>query len=482
MNLISRGIKNTLRSPLRSGAIILMFAISIALVLSMLVARSSVQAKINEVKATAGTNITIRPAGVMGGMGGGDPLTAAQLTTIKNTANITATTMTLTDQLSSDSTSLEASLELGAFGRRMQQESSSSSSSDGSSSDSSSSGDSSSNSSTSDSSSSSQTMPTMRPRITVTGTTDVNSVSTDGSDLTLKSGATIDASGTAYDALVGSSLATKNSLSVGSTFTMYDKTFTVKGIYETGNTFSDSGVIVPLTTLQTITNQADAVSTVTATVNSSDNVATTVTSLKSSLGSAADITSEVERAESSVSSLEGIASLALGGVIAASIAGAAIILLAMIMIVRERRREIGVMKAIGGTDGKVVGQFIVEGFGLTIIGAIVGIVLGVFVSGPMTTSLVNNQSSTNQSSRTTRSGISNSASSNNSGAERGGPGGLVADGFEQLRSNASQVKASLTPQVFGLALGVTFLISLIGTAIPAWFTARIRPAEVLRTE
>lgn len=477
MNLISRGIKNTLRSPLRSGAIILMFAISIALVLSMIVARSSVQAKINEVKATAGTNITIRPAGVMGGMGGGDPLTAAQLTTIKNTANITATTMTLTDQLSSDSTSLEASLELGAFGRRMQQESSNSSSSDGSTSDSSSSGDSSSNSS-----SSSQTMPTMRPRITVTGTTNVNSVSTDGSDLTLKSGATIDASGTAYDALVGSSLATKNSLSVGSTFTMYDKTFTVKGIYETGNTFSDSGVIVPLTTLQTITNQADAVSTVTATVNSSDNVATTVTSLKSSLGSAADITSEVERAESSVSSLEGIASLALGGVIAAAIAGAAIILLAMIMIVRERRREIGVMKAIGGTDGKVVGQFIVEGFGLTIIGAIVGIVLGVFVSGPMTTSLVNNQSSTNQSSRTTRSGTSNSASSNNSGAERGGPGGLVAGGFEQLRSNASQVKASLTPQVFGLALGVTFLISLIGTAIPAWFTARIRPAEVLRTE
>lgn len=73
MNVITRGVKNSLRSPIRSGAIILMFAISIALVLSMLVARSSVMSKIDEVKATAGTSITIRPAGTMGDMGGGDP-------------------------------------------------------------------------------------------------------------------------------------------------------------------------------------------------------------------------------------------------------------------------------------------------------------------------------------------------------------------------------------------------------------------------
>lgn len=66
MNVISRGIKNAFRSPLRSGAIILMLAISVGLILSMLVARTSVESKINEVKATSGTNITISPAGVMG--------------------------------------------------------------------------------------------------------------------------------------------------------------------------------------------------------------------------------------------------------------------------------------------------------------------------------------------------------------------------------------------------------------------------------
>ncbi len=445
MNVLTRGVKNALRSPLRSGAIVLMFAISIALILSMLVARSSVQAKINEVKATAGTNITIRPAGVQGGMGGGNPLTADQLTTIQTTPNVTSTTMTLTDQMGTTDTNLTSSLTLGAFGQRQMRFESSGSASDGTTS-----------------------RPAPTARITVTGTNNVNSVTSDGSNLNITSGQTIDANSGNLTALVGTTLATKNNLSVGSTFTAYGSTVTVSGIYKTDNTFQDSGIILPLQTVQTLTSQPNVVSTVIATVNSSDNVASTVSSLKTSLGSAADITSEIERAQASVQSLESISSLALAGVIGAAIAGAAIILLAMIMVVRERRREIGVMKAVGGTDGKVVGQFTIEGLTLTVVGTIIGIVLGVVVSGPMTTSLVSSQSSSQTSAATTR------------GA--GGPGGLAARGFQQINQNVTQVTASLTPEVFASALGITFLIAIIGSAIPAWFTARVRPAEVLRTE
>jgi putative ABC transport system permease protein len=454
MNVMTRGVKNTLRSPVRSGAIVLMFAISIALIVSMLVARSSVLAKIDEVKTTAGTAVTIRPAGTMGAMGGGDPLTAAQLSAIKSTAHISSTTMTLSEQLSSDNTTLESSLEFGSFGRVNRQ-----------------------NSSTTENSgtqSNSTTMAMPTPGITITGTNDVNSVSTDGGSLNITSGAAIDAAGSEDVALVGATLATKNNLGVGDTFTAYGKTITVKGIYTTDNHFQDSGIIMPLTTLQTLTDQANVVSSVIAKVDSSDNVASTVASLKASLGSAADITSEVQRAEESVSSLSGIASLALAGVIAAAIAGAAIVLLAMIMIVRERRREIGVMKAIGGTDGKVVGQFIIEGLTLTVFGAVIGMVLGILVSGPMTTSLVSSQNSSTSSS------LRQGGSSSSTSTER--PAGLAGPGFQQIRHNATQVTASLTPQIIAIALAVTVFISLIGTAIPAWFTARVRPAEVLRTE
>jgi len=428
-----------------------MLAISIGLILSMLVARGSVSAKIDEVKSTAGTSITISPAGVMGFAGGGDALTSAQLTSIKNTPHITSTSASLSDQLSTTDTNLTASLELGNFGARMQRFEGSGSTANGE--------------SAPTSTNSTSTRPAPTPRTSVTGTTNPNSVSTNGSDLNITSGVTIDGTSSALIALVGSDLATKNSLTVGSTFTAYTKTITVKGIFKTDNKFQDSGIIMPLATVQTLTDQSGAVTSVVAKVDSSDNVSTTVTSLKSTLGDKADIISQAEQAAASVSSLESIASLALAGVIGATIAGAVIVLLSMIMIVRERRREIGVIKAIGGTNRKVMAQFVTEALTLTIIGSVVGLTLGVLVSGPMTNSLVSNSQSSSQTAR----------------AE--GPGaGLIRGGFSQINRNITSVTSSITPEIFAVAIGMTLLIAIVGSAVPAWFIARISPAEVLRTE
>ncbi len=451
MNVFSRGVKNALRSPLRSGAIVLMLAISIGLILSMLVARGSVNSKIDEVKSTAGTSITITPAGVMGFAGGGDALTSTQLATITSTAHITSTSASLNDQLSSTDTSLTASLELGNFGARQQRFEGSSAPID-------------TNSSPSDTTT---TRRTPTPRTTVTGTTNPNSVSTDGSDLKLTSGETIDGTTSDLVALVGSDLATKNSLVVGSTFTAYTKTITVKGIFSTGNKFQDSGIIMPLATVQTLTDQSGSVNSIVAKVDSSDNVNSTVTALKTALGDKADITSQAEQAAASVSSLESIASLALGGVIGATIAGAVIVLLAMIMVVRERRREIGVIKAIGGSNRKVVGQFVTEALTLTVIGSIIGLALGVAVSGPMTTSLVSS---------------STSSTTSTSGRPSGGPSEMMRGGFNQISKNLTSVTSTLTPAIFASAIGITLLIAVVGAAVPAWFISKISPAEVLRTE
>jgi len=448
MNVVSRGMRNAFRSPLRTGAIVLMLAISIGLILSMLVARSSVNTKINEVKATAGTSVTVSPAGVMGFAGGGNALTSDQLAVITKTAHIVSTSATLSDQMNTTDTNLTSSLVLGNFGARQQRfENTTTTSTSGT-----------------EATSTPRVAPT--PRTTVTGTTNPNSISTNGSALTITSGATIDGQGSDLVALVGTSLATKNNLAVGNTFTAYGKTVTVKGIFKTSNTFQDSGVIMPLATVQSLTSQPNAVSSVIAKVDSSSNVASTVTSLKSSLGDKADITSQAEQAAASVTSLESIATLALAGVIGATIAGAVIVLLAMVMIVRERRREIGVIKAIGGSNRKVIGQFVTEALTLTVIGAIVGLGLGVIASGPMTSSLVTSQSTASTASVSTRGGMR--------GAFRGG--------LNQINANLTQVTSSITPQIFVSAIGITLLIAIIGSAVPAWFIARVRPAEVLRTE
>lgn len=459
MNVISRGVKNSMRSPMRSGAIVLMLAISIGLILSMLVARSSVVAKINDVKSNAGTSITINAAGIMGFSGGGDPLTSEQLATINSTAHITSTTATLSDQLGTDDTNLTASLELGSFGSRQQRFSESSTTTDSTATD-----------ETATSTDSSAERPSMTPPTTVTGTTDPNSVATNGGELTISSGSTIDGTSSDLVALVGATLATKNSLTANSTFTTYGKTITVSGIFTTGNTFQDSGIIMPLATVQSLTDQVGDVTNITAKVNSSDNVDSVVSSLKTSLGDKVDITSEAEQAATSVESLSAISNLALAGVIGATIAGAVIVLLAMVMIVRERRREIGVIKAIGGTSRKVVGQFVTEALTLTVIGAVVGLGLGVLVSGPMTNSLVSSQSSSSTAS-----------------TERGGGGArLTGGGFQrgisQINTNLTQVTSSITPQVFASAITITLVIAIVGSAVPAWFISRIRPAEVLRSE
>ncbi len=445
-------MRSALRSPMRSGAIVLILAISIGLILAMLVARTSVNNKIAEVKASTATQITINPAGIMGGMGGGDPLTADQVKTIQNTAHVASVSSVLTDQLGTTDTNLTPSLELGNFGKRMMRFESANGNAE---------------QSTNSSDESTAVRQAPKPRTSITGTTTPSStVATDK----LTSGAMIDGTSSDNIALVGKTLAEKNSLSVGSTFTAYGKTITVKGIYSTGNAFEDSGIVMPLASLQTLTSQPGAVTNVTATADSSENVAGIVSSLKTALGDKADITSQQEQAANSLEPLESIANLALAGVIGATIAGAVIILLSMIMIVRERRREIGVIKAIGGTNAKVITQFITEALTLTVIAGVIGLGLGVAVSGPMTQSLV-----------------SGSETSNARG--QGGDGGgrvLRLAGPQsvgnQLGQNLKSVTSTLTPQIFAGSIGIVLLIAIIGSAVPAWAIARIRPAEVLRTE
>lgn len=456
MNVLTRGMRNALRSPLRSGSVTIMLAISISLILAMMVARSSVNAKIDEVKASVATKITINPAGVEGGFGGGNPLTADQVNKIKSTAHVTGVVSTLTDQLGSSDTNLTPSFELGSIGKRFMRFESA----DGS-------------SQTTDGSNMPTTFKAPTPRTTVTGTSDPSSVV--ASDK-LTSGSMIDGSSSDNIALVGKDLADKNNLKVGDTFTAYGKTITVKGIFSVDNKFENNGIIMPIATVQSLTNQTGDATNVVATVDSSDNVSSTVSSLKSTLGDAADITSQEDQAAQSVQPLESIAGLATAGVIGASIASAAIILLSMIMIVRERRREIGVIKAIGGTNVKVIVQFVTEALTLTVIGGILGLGIGILTSGPLTQSLVSNSDST--PSRT----LSGPTVSINGGATAK----PVMRGFgalgNQLGTNLKSVTSTLTPQIFAESVGIILLIAIIGSAVPAWAIARVRPAEVLRTE
>jgi putative ABC transport system permease protein len=49
----------------------------------------------------------------------------------------------------------------------------------------------------------------------------------------------------------------------------------------------------------------------------------------------------------------------------------------MLAAVRERTTEIGLRKAVGATDGMIMSQFLMEAVGISLLGAGLGIVLGV---------------------------------------------------------------------------------------------------------
>jgi putative ABC transport system permease protein len=142
----------------------------------------------------------------------------------------------------------------------------------------------------------------------------------------------------------------------------------------------------------------------------------------------------------------------------------------MMMIVRERRREIGVMKAIGSSNLKTMLQFISESVTLTILGLVVGLVIGVAAASPVTKILVNNSTPSSQQMP---------------GPGQGGPrpvgGGFRGFGNNSL-ANARNIQARVGWDILGYGVGAAVLIAIVGSALPAYFISRVRPSEVMRAD
>lgn len=461
MNIISRGIRNAFRNTIRSGSIIIILALSIGLVIAMLAARQAVQDKITSVKSNTGNTITISPAGVRGFDGGGNPLTSDQLAKVAKIDHVTKVVQSLNDRLTSSDTSLQSGIDPGSLGKRNAGNSGvgegpvifhmeGGGSSDGT-------------------PTRTFTMP-----VTVTGTNDVSAIKTEGStSLTWKSGQMFDATKDANVAVVGAQIASKNNLSVGSTFTAYGTTFTVVGIYDAGNMFNNDGVYIPLSTLQKLSDQTGDVTSAIVTIDSSDNLASVTDTIKNQLGSTADVTNSADIAAATTKPLESVANIALFSLIGAVVAGATIILLVMIMVVRERRREIGVMKAIGASSIVIMWQFVVEAITLTVIALVVGTGIGVAAATPLTNALISNDSTSSATGATnTQMG----------GGHRvmnfAGPGQFG----QASRKAVENIQASVGSVTLAEGAALALVIAILGSAAPSLMISKIKPADAMRNE
>ena len=116
MSIIRKSLLSLVRSPLRTGAITIILAVSIGLALIMLTVHGATENQLGSVGEEIGTEITIRPAGSFGSMGGGEPLAEEDVDQLSDIAHVASVQESVQTQYTGDS--LESAVDAGTLGTR----------------------------------------------------------------------------------------------------------------------------------------------------------------------------------------------------------------------------------------------------------------------------------------------------------------------------------------------------------------------------
>jgi len=165
----------------------------------------------------------------------------------------------------------------------------------------------------------------------------------------------------------------------------------------------------------------------------------------------------LEDAEADLVETQAVAYMEIG---IAVVATSLIVLFTMLYTVRERTQEIGVLKAIGFSNGNIMSQFMLEGMFLSIVAGLVGVIIGM-VGAPIITQL-----------------LLTGLSASNSGPEQAFTGRQI--GIPGLTVEASI--ATPTVELLLIVFAGAVLLGIIGSLYPAWQASKTSPMEALRRE
>lgn len=187
--------------------------------------------------------------------------------------------------------------------------------------------------------------------------------------------------------VLGKPIADRFRKSYGSTINIDGTTFNVVGVFETGLMITDNLMIVPLDTARNLRNmEPNTISGMSVVVDSQENIANVARRIEQAIPEVRATTPEEIRAD--FDDLSGAITTATWVIASvAAVVGGIGIVNSMVMNVMERRREIGILKAVGWTRGEVLRTFLIESTILGLLGGLAGVFIGVVGMTTITTLL-----------------------------------------------------------------------------------------------
>ena len=152
-------------------------------------------------------------------------------------------------------------------------------------------------------------------------------------------------------------------------------TLTVVGIYASGYVFGDMQIFMPFDSFREAYGVREGISWLYVRADSADNLPAVEKELRSMLGDVADIISPTTVAEFQATATAAVQRLANAGIVLSAVLMVLVIFFVMLLVVRERAREIGTLKALGAADGGIVASFLTEAVLLCAVGAVAGMLL-----------------------------------------------------------------------------------------------------------
>ena len=452
MRTLRRSLLNIIRSPSRSVVVLVILAVSLGLALIMFEVHAASASQLNKISGAVGNNITVRPAGSSGfgggggGGGGSTPLPQAQVAQLSILPHVASVQESVTTSYTGSA--LVSGISFGSSGSTFG-----------------------SATPTQVPNGSSSRVTTRFGAITVMGVSPTGAAPTltGGGTLTMVTGSYFTADDANADvAVVGQTLATANNLTVGSEIAIGTTQVQVIGIYTTGEQFGDNTLLMPIETVQRLYN-INGATTVTVTADNAADVNVVANEIRGIWGSTvADVVTAQQEFSAISGSITSANSSSQTGMIISFAVAAVVVLASVILVIRQRIREIGIMKAIGASNGQIGFQFGVETTIITVAATVVGILLSLLF-GQQIANLFNGSSSTPTVTGTGRPAGSGTA-------VFGGGGGRIFAG------SIGGIHVAISPEVVIIAFVAAIILAIAASVIPVWYIARVRPAEVLRNE